>query len=42
MKLDMLHEYGRVVDERDESKGMNNYTAAAKALAAGHENGEPK
>ncbi len=36
----MLEEYGKVVDERDESKGLNNYSAAITALAAGHENGD--
>lgn len=38
--LDLLEEYGKVVDERDETKGLNNYHAAATALAAGHENGD--
>ena len=36
----MLEEYGKVVDERDESKGLNNYSAPITALAAGHENGD--
>ncbi|XP_064382499.1 fidgetin-like protein 1 isoform X2 [Halichondria panicea] len=34
----MLEEYGQVMDERDESKGLNNYSTAVTTLAAGHEN----
>ncbi len=36
----MLEEYGQVMDERDESKGLNNYSTAVTTLAAGHENGD--
>lgn len=33
---DYLQKYSRVVDERDESNGLNNFTSPALALAAGH------
>ena len=40
MMGDYLHRYGRLVDgPEEENKGLDNFTAAAKALSTGHRRG---
>ena len=37
---DYLHQYGKLIDgPEEENKGLDNFTAAAKVLSAGHRRG---